>query len=119
MDGRKEKEDVVLIYGADEESGSLKVLRKRGERIEPGVVRPAEPEQPIMGDLVRLKPRPGLPFLCDVETILEFSEVEPSLREEVDCARARSGPPMYATEAYRRGWERIFGQGKVEDSDVC
>ncbi len=114
-DDTKSTEDVALIVGSDEERNVLHILRKRGHRIEPGLVRPAEPGKPLMGDLVRLKPRPGLPVLCDVETLWEFHRPPPSDEERRDeGGPGRRGPAWVTSDAYRRGWERIFGQPHSE-----
>lgn len=111
MCSEKKKEDVVLIVGKDEDSQALRVFRKRNDRIEPGLVKPAEPGKPLLGDLVRLKPRPECPILCDVETIYEFQSQPPS-DEAVGARRSRGGPAWVVTDAYREGWERIFGPGR-------
>ncbi len=116
----RKPEDVALIIGTDEERKALKILRKRGERVEGGLVRAAEPGRPVMGDLVRLRPRPEFPILCDVETVYEFQRTPPG-NEEAPPERGRGhrGPARVVTDAYRRGWERIFGRNDLaRDPDV-
>lgn len=107
-------EDVALVIGRDEERGALKVLRKRGDKIERGIVVAAEPGKPLMGDLVRLKPRPELPILCDVETLWEFREPRGS-DEEAPRGTRHAGPCRVTSEAYRRGWDRTFGRRDPTD----
>lgn len=113
-------EDVALIVGTDEERKAIEVLRKRGARIEGGLLRAAEPGRPVMGDLVRLKPRPEIPILYDVETVYEFERTPPA---DVEAPPSRStghpGPARVVTDAYRRGWERVFGRkDRAGDPDV-
>lgn len=129
-DDTERSEDVALILGTDEERKAIKVLRKRGGKVEGGLVRAAEPGRPVMGDLVRLKPRPEFPILCDVETLYEFDRAShgPSthpLPPPADAEAPRSGatghpgPPRVVTDAYRRGWERVFGRQDPDgDPDV-
>ncbi len=122
MKGEEDRrpEDVALIVGTDEERKAIQVLRKRGAKIEGGLVRAAEPGRPALGDLVRLKPRPEFPLLCDVETLYEF-ERTPPVDEEAPPrgASGHPGPPRVVTDAYRRGWERVFGrQASADNPDV-
>ncbi len=77
------------------------VLRKRGERVEAGAIRPSEEGKPIVGELVRLSPREG-EGLYDVE-VLHDGRPKP-------VEGARSGPAQIATEDYRAGWDRLFGK---------
>ena len=120
-DETSSRDDVVLVYGEDERSGGLKVLRKRGEKVEAGLVKPAESGKPLFGDLVRLKPRRAFPLLCDVEVLYEFQKSGPSdeQRPEPRAQRGRSGPAWVTSEAYRRGYDRIFGpRPDPDDPDV-
>lgn len=57
-----------------------------------------EEGKPIMGDYVALSPREGSPLLN-----AEFTRI-PGARHE------SSGPAMVASEAYRNGYDRIFGK---------
>jgi hypothetical protein len=100
-------QDVVLIHGPTEDQAGLHVLRARPQGIEVGVMRPLEEGKPLSGEVVKLRPRPGTPRVCDVET--QFS------KEELDGARAATpprlghpGPPRVTTEAYRANWEAIY-----------
>jgi len=106
---RKEGDDVVFIHGVDEQRRELHVLRKKGDEFGLGVVRPVEEGRPVSGDIVRLKPRPKLPMICDVEEIL------PLPAPPGPGGRLHAGPPRVSTEAYRRGWELVFGGPKAPD----
>jgi hypothetical protein len=98
--------DVVLIQGAEPDGNGLRVLRYRDQRLEAGAVRPLEHGKPIHGELVRLKPRRGLPLVCDVQ-------VEMPAAHAVEPPEARSrtkGPSQVATDRYRKNWDRIWKQ---------
>lgn len=90
----------MLIHGRGED-GTLKVLRKKGDELSAGELRPLEEGKPIVGDVLRLKPRRELPLLCDVE-------------EEVVLTERRGGPPQVATDRYRAGWEALWGPKEPE-----
>nr|PZN22511.1 MAG: hypothetical protein DIU78_15575 [Pseudomonadota bacterium] len=104
-----ESRDLALIHGITAE-GDLAILRKRGDRIELGGVRPLRHGVPITGEVVRLIPRKEFPLLCDVVTEL------PAQAAPTDVARPRSaersGPPQVATESYRENWDRIFSRSR-------
>jgi hypothetical protein len=98
-------EDVALICGVSEDGQGVEVLRKRGDRLETGTVRRLEAGKPIHGEIVRLRPRPQAPFLCDVEV-----EFNPQQRGERAALAANSGPAQVATESYRQNWDAIYGR---------
>jgi hypothetical protein len=96
----------VLIVGPETEGGGNAVLRRRDERVELGELRAIREGQPLgSGEMVRLKKRDEHPRLFDVEVLADLREAE---------ARG-AGPPQVATEAYRTGWELIFGDGDTVD----
>ncbi len=90
----KSSEDVALVCGASPEGEKLAVLRKRGERVEAALMHRVADGQPIHGELVRLKAREE-PSLYDVEVIHE-------------APRDADGPAQVASDAYRKGWDRLF-----------
>ncbi|MCS6858015.1 MAG: hypothetical protein N2515_02065 [Deltaproteobacteria bacterium] len=94
-----DKEDVILPHSPLPDGSAWRVLRKREGRIEIGLLRPPKEGEAIMGEIVRLKQRPGTP-LYDVEVLYssEFSR--------------KRGPAQVSTPAYREGWERIWGKRK-------
>lgn len=109
--------DVVLIHGVTEDGKGLNVLRARDERVEVGQVRPLEEGKPLAGDVVRLKPRPEAPWLCDVETELAVkrntamakrSSPRAPQASAAESAPRRHGPPQVASDAYRRNWDAIW-----------
>lgn len=99
--------DVVLV-GARSESGSWPVLREREETLEVGELRELQEGKPISNhgstELVKLSRRPEHARLFDVETIAALPG-RPS---------ARNGPAQVANEAYREGWELVFGDRASE-----
>jgi hypothetical protein len=106
-------EDVVLV-GAPLPSGiGHHVIRKRGERLEAGSIKPLEEGKPIHGDLVRLKAREE-PGLYDVQ--VEHAAV-PATDVAAKGTEERSGPAQVASDDYRRGWNRLFGASKSKTSN--
>jgi len=101
-------EDVALVCGVSDDGQGVEVIRKRGDRLEAGTVRRLEAGKPIHGEVVRLRPRPQAPFLCDVE--VEFTP--PEARGEHEAQAAKSGPAQVATESYRKNWDAIYGRGR-------
>lgn len=100
--GAASSSDVVLVHGRTEDKKGLRVLRARNEQLEIGEVRPIEEGKPLQGDIVRLKPRPGLPLVCDVET--EFKAPAPP------TGARHPGPARVATAAYRQNWDTIWNR---------
>lgn len=110
--------DVVLIHGVTEDGKGLRVLRAREERVEVGQVRPLEHGKPVQGDIVKLRPRPGRPYLCDVETELPAQAVSKPLQQPTDgvAPTARKGPAQVASAAYRQNWDVIWSEpGRKKD----
>ena len=92
-------DDVVVITGKRANGDGMGVVRFRGGNVEVGAVQPLEDGKPIVGELVRLHPRPESPRVCDVEVELDARPAE---------ARRSSGPAQVATEAYRANWDAIW-----------
>lgn len=100
------KSDTVLIHGVSEDGQSLAVLRARDDRVEAGIVRKVKDGEPLMGELLRLKPRPELPLLCDVEVAMKA----PSLPESAARKLSHGGPAQVATASYRANWDAIWSK---------
>ncbi|MEM1417409.1 MAG: hypothetical protein AAGH15_21100, partial [Myxococcota bacterium] len=66
-DAPAKTEDVALVHGRTEDGEGLRVIRKKGDELSAGEVRPLKDGQPIHGEVLSLKPRPEMPLLCDVE----------------------------------------------------
>lgn len=96
--------DVALIHGVAK-NGDLAIVRQRDNRIEIGAVRPLRDGVPIVGEVVRLTPRPEFPLLCDVKT--ELAAPPPALVAPGADVQ-RKGPAQVATDEYRSNWERIW-----------
>ncbi len=97
-------EDVALVWGKSDDGETLGVLRKRGDKVEPALVKKAREGAPIHGELVRLSPREE-PNLYDVDVLHDArpTDARPEAREP-DGA----GPAQVASSAYRKGWDRLF-----------
>jgi hypothetical protein len=101
--------DIALVLGKDAEG--LHILRRRSEEapIEAGLLRPMREGKPISGEVVSLTQREDLPLVFDVKS--EFStDVAPGERPAVD------GPAQVASDAYRKGWDAVWGGRRRERS---
>jgi hypothetical protein len=95
--------DRLLVYGLSDEGRTAHVLRQRGDEVEAGRLRPVESGQALTGELVALRRRPEFPLLFDVDVKVE-SPLQPKKRTD------RAGPVRIASEAYRRGWDAVWGR---------
>lgn len=109
--------DLALVGGPTEHGDGVTILRLRDGQAEIGELRAAEPGRPILGESVRLHARAEHPRLFEVETLAR-GPLARRLRPEGEAAEARStptsparskGPARVASDAYRTGWESIFG----------
>lgn len=91
-------DDVALVHGRTADGEGLQVLRKQGDTLSLGEVRPLKEGKPIQGEVVQLKPRPEMPLLCDVEV------------QHAPAARSHAGPARVANKSYRSGWDGIWGK---------
>src|SRR5215475_4816274 len=99
-------DDTLFVYGKGDDAYS--VLRKRGESVELGALREVEEGKPLHGELVKLSRRAEHPLLFDVNVLHDSTPAKLS---------DRSGPAQVATDAYREGWEIIFGQPTDPEMD--
>lgn len=114
---KAKSEDVVLLHGRTDDGEGHLVLRKRGDTLALGEVRPMREGKPIRGEVVRLKPRADAPYLADVEVLHEPASASASSETQGETA-PRTGPAQVATPAYRAGWSSIFGAKKAEKSSA-
>jgi hypothetical protein len=112
-----QKRDIALPLGPTE-GGGVAVLRLKDDTLELGQLREARDGQPLTGELVRLEARGDGSQLYDVEVLHDartvakpVADVAPSAKPATDDAmpRTHKGPPLVASEAYRDGWEQVFG----------
>lgn len=94
--------DVVFVRGPSDDGQGVNILRLREDRVETGELRAAKEGQPIHGELVKLEQRPENERLYDVEVLAEAPK-PPAMA-------ARKGPAKVVNEAYRDGWDQIFGK---------
>lgn len=103
--------DVVLIHGVTEDGQGLRVLRCRNDAIEAGAVHRLREGRPVHGELVRLKPRPDMPLLCDVEVELAARDQSSSADSQQRApTRSHGGPAQVATDVYRANWDAIWNR---------
>ena len=104
----KRKSDVVLIQGVSETGDAMAVIRAREDRVEAGIVRPVKEGEPVQGELVRLRPRPEFPLLCDVDVELPSGTVNATGGSEHKTSH--NGPAQVATSTYRDNWDAIWNK---------
>jgi hypothetical protein len=81
------------------------ILRRRSEEapIEAGLLRPMREGKPIRGEVVSLTQRQDLPMFYDVKS--EFGAPA-----EPDGRLLGDGPAQVASDAYRKGWDAVWGR---------
>lgn len=94
--GAAAKQDVVLLGPPTADGAGVHVIRAREERIETGELRALQEGKPIAGEVLTLRPREENPRVCDVTG----TYTPPSVQK---------GPAKVASQAYRDGWDEIFG----------
>ena len=97
--------DVVLLGPPTNDGAGVHVIRAREERIETGELRALQEGRPITGEIVTLEPRKDNPRVCDVKESYK-PKAHPA------AALAHKGPANVATDAYRDGWDEVFGADK-------
>jgi hypothetical protein len=112
--------DVLLAVGPTVDGEGASVVRVREGRIETGELRAARDGQPVLGELVKLQRRQEHAALFDAEVLArgplasaEAASTEPESSREPSSTPAPSsrkkGPALVNSEAFRDGWESIFG----------
>ncbi|MBS2019746.1 MAG: hypothetical protein JST00_43185 [Deltaproteobacteria bacterium] len=97
--------DVVVLGPPTSDGAGVHVLRARDEKIEAGELRALQEGRPISGEVVTLEPRKENPRVCDVRS----SYVPPS-HASTTTGAPHKGPARVSSQAYRDGWDEIFGQ---------
>jgi hypothetical protein len=101
--------DLALVYGKDEQG--LHVLRRRSEDgpVEVAVLQPLVEGKPINSEVISLSPHAQVPFLFKVKT-----EIAARGGAAADEASSRSdGPAQVSSDAYRKGWDEIWGRKRT------
>ena len=101
--------DVIVVGGPSEDGKGVSIVRLREDRIEAGELRAPVEGQPIMGELVKLTPRADHERAFDVEVLARGPQAQ---RPSEERARGK-GPAKISTDAYRSGWEQIFGTSEA------
>jgi hypothetical protein len=97
--------DVVLLGPPTADGGGVHVLRARDEKVETGELRALQEGRPITGEVVTLSPRQDNPRVCDVTDSFRAPSAA-----SASSAMEHKGPANVATDAYREGWEEVFGK---------
>lgn len=115
------KDDVVLLHSPTENGDGVRVIRKREDTIELGELRPMREGQPIHGEVVRLTQREEHSLLFDCEVMVP----RPAPKEKPPQQAERKAPPQLShkgparvtSDAYRGGWDAIFGKKSPGPND--
>jgi hypothetical protein len=96
-------EDIAMVVARDVEG--VHILRRRSEEspVEMGLLKPMREGQPISGEVITLKQRQDVPFFYDVRS--EFGGPPPPEPKEPG-----DGPAQVTTDAYRKGWDAVWGR---------
>lgn len=114
-------DDVVLVHSRSEDGKGLNVIRKQGDALRAGQVRPVEEGKPLAGDLISLRPREESPALFNVVTHYRKPDRDGAEAAEsgpTSQKRPRSGPAQVSTEGYRAGWNSIWGKKKPQKATL-
>jgi hypothetical protein len=118
-----ENDDVVLLCGASADGRGVDVLRKRGNSVQAGVVRPLEEGKPLQGEVVQLVQRGQSPLFDvavrfdpkavganaeDAAAALSPAAVVPAAAPVQPSVETRGHPPRVATDDYRKNWDAIW-----------
>jgi hypothetical protein len=100
--------DVALVFGRDQHG--THILRRRSEEspIEAGLLRPLREGKPIDGEVVTLAARSDMPMLFDVKS--ELPDPHADVRSTIE------GPAQVANDAYRKGWDAVWGRRRRTES---
>jgi hypothetical protein len=96
--------DVALVLAKDGRGTHILRRRAEGGPIEQGVLQPLTEGKPIDGEVVSLQQRPEFPLLFDVKS--EWTPPGGRLTSD--------GPAQVASDAYRRGWDAVWGTGEPD-----
>jgi hypothetical protein len=107
-DGTPLTGDIALVCGKDQ--NGTHILRRRSEKapLEMGLLRPLREGKPIEGEVISLTPRREAPVLFDVKS--ELADPRPRPRPTED------GPAQVATDAYRKGWDAVWGRRRRDQT---
>ena len=100
--------DVVFVRGPSADGKGLEVVRLCNDTVSAGELREAKDGQPLAGDLVRLSKRSEHERLYDVEVLAKKDELTAATSDAT--LPTRKGPSKVASDAYRRGWDEVFGK---------
>jgi hypothetical protein len=113
------KDDVVLLHSPAESGEGVRVIRKREDSIELGELRPMREGQPIHGEVVRLTQREEHALLFDCEVVVPRAKAkDPPAGTKETAQLAHKGPARVTTDAYRGGWDTIFGAKPPGSNDA-
>lgn len=94
------------------------MLRKRGNSVQAGVVRPLEEGKPIRGEVVQLVQRGQSPLFdvsvrfdpkaADVKADEPSATTTPPTSSAPAPAVTRGHPPRVTTDDYRKNWDAIW-----------
>jgi hypothetical protein len=99
-EANRKRDDVLFLHSPTKSGDGYRVIRAREGKVDLGEVRSLKDGEPIRGELVKLTQRQEHERLFDVE-VLEPKEEAPG--------ENRDGPAQVSSDAYRHGWDQVFG----------
>ncbi len=106
-------QDVALVHRVTPD-GSVHVIRRRGETLEAGALRPLVEGAPVHGEVVALRPRESCPLLCDVDVLYSPPAAKAPESPPAPRPARRKGPAQVATDVYRDNWDSIWSSKKTD-----
>lgn len=116
--------DVVFVQGPTEDGKALSIVRVAEDKVSIGELREMKEGQPIHGEVVKLSRRPEHERLYDVEVLARAAHAGAGRKEADTDAQSeeakglitpRKGPSKVASDAYRSGWDLVFGRRAAKD----
>ena len=88
------------------------ILRRRSQEspVELGLLKPMREGQPISGEVITLKQRQDVPIFYDVRSEFGGPTPQEQPQEPHEPKEPGDGPAQVATDAYRKGWDAVWGR---------
>jgi hypothetical protein len=104
--------DQMLLGPQVTPDGGRTFIRRQPNQMSGGICRPLKHGEALMGDVVQLQRVEGDLYNV-VENLPSMTNLRPSIDPRPPIESRASGPAMVSSDAYRSGWENVFGAKKA------